>query len=83
MNSIMFVLLLVGMMLGAMPSTVKAQKAGAGSGKVIIGLPTTSMSMLPIFLAQDKGLFKDEGIEPQLVYVGGPIAGSGPGRRGG
>lgn len=73
MNLIMFVLLLVCMILSPVPNAVEAQKAGAGSGKVIIGLPTTSMSMLPIFLAQDKGLFKEEGIEPQLVYVGGRL----------
>lgn len=43
------------------------------SSKIIIGLPTTSMSMLPVFLAQDKGFFREEGIEPQLVYVGGRL----------
>jgi ABC-type nitrate/sulfonate/bicarbonate transport system substrate-binding protein len=41
--------------------------------KVIIGLPTTSMSMLPIFFAQDKGMFREEGLEPQLVFVGGRL----------
>ncbi len=43
------------------------------SSKIIIGLPTTSMSMLPVFLAQDRGFFREEGIEPQLVYVGGRL----------
>jgi hypothetical protein len=28
--------------------------------KIIIGLARTSMSMLPVFLAQDKGLFREE-----------------------
>jgi NitT/TauT family transport system substrate-binding protein len=49
-----------------------APKAAAGE-KVIIGLPTTSMSMLPIFFAHDKGLFREEGLEPQLVFVGGRL----------
>lgn len=45
----------------------------SGSEKLIIGLPTTSMSMLPIFFAQDKGFFREEGLEPQLVFVGGRL----------
>jgi len=49
-----------------------AQQKSAGA-KIIIGLPTTSMSMLPVFLAQDKGLFREEGLEPQLVFVGGRL----------
>ena len=51
---------------------IQAQSKSAG-GKIIIGVPTTSMSMLPVFLAQDKGFFREEGIEPQLVYVGGRL----------
>ena len=31
------------------------------------------MSMLPIFFAQDKGLFRKEELEPQLVFVGGRL----------
>lgn len=50
-----------------------AAPAKSGGEKVIVGLPTTSMSMLPIFFAQDKGLFRDEGLEPQLVFVGGRL----------
>ena len=49
-----------------------AIRSGAGD-KVIIGLPTTSMSMLPVFYAHDKGFFREEGIEPQLVFVGGRL----------
>jgi NitT/TauT family transport system substrate-binding protein len=50
-----------------------AASAKAGGEKVIIGLPTTSMSMLPIFFAQDKGFFREEGLDPQLVFVGGRL----------
>ena len=52
---------------------IAATPKSAGGEKVIIGLPTTSMSMLPIFFAQDKGLFREEGLEPQLVFVGGRL----------
>lgn len=52
---------------------IAATPKTAGGEKVIIGLPTTSMSMLPIFFAQDKGLFREEGLEPQLVFVGGRL----------
>ena len=54
-------------------SSAFAAMAKVGGEKVIIGLPTTSMSMLPIFFAQDKGLFREEGLEPQLVFVGGRL----------
>jgi NitT/TauT family transport system substrate-binding protein len=67
------VMVLVWLLCIMLPNSVEAQKSVAGSNKVIIGLPTTSMSMLPIFLAQDKGLFREEAIEPQLVYVGGRL----------
>ncbi len=50
-----------------------AAMAKVGGEKVIVGLPTTSMSMLPIFFAQDKGLFREEGLDPQLVFVGGRL----------
>jgi ABC-type nitrate/sulfonate/bicarbonate transport system substrate-binding protein len=50
-----------------------AAMAKVAGEKVIIGLPTTSMSMLPIFFAQDKGLFREEGLDPQLVFVGGRL----------
>ena len=50
-----------------------AAMAKPGGEKVIIGLPTTSMSMLPIFFAQEKGIFREEGLEPQLVFVGGRL----------
>lgn len=50
-----------------------AASAKGAVEKVIIGLPTTSMSMLPIFFAQDKGLFREEGLDPQLVFVGGRL----------
>jgi ABC-type nitrate/sulfonate/bicarbonate transport system substrate-binding protein len=56
------------------PAIVPAAAPRSAVGeKVIIGLPTTSMSILPVFFAQDKGLFKEEGIEPQLVFVGGRL----------
>ena len=54
-------------------TAVAATPKSAGGEKVIIGLPTTSMSMLPIFFAQDKGLFRAEGLDPQLVFVGGRL----------
>ena len=50
-----------------------AAAKSAGGEKLIVGLPTTSMSMLPIFFAQDKGLFREEGLDPQLVFVGGRL----------
>ena len=71
MRRILFFFLLSCQPWSANPAfAAMAKEAGE---KVIIGLPTSSMSMLPIFFAQDKGLFREEGLEPQLVFVGGRL----------
>jgi len=72
MKRIIVLLLLICVALNTTDALAAAAKS-AGGEKVIVGLPTTSMSMLPIFFAQDKGLFREEGLEPQLVFVGGRL----------
>jgi ABC-type nitrate/sulfonate/bicarbonate transport system substrate-binding protein len=72
MKRIIVLLLLICVALNTTDALAAAAKS-VGGEKVIVGLPTTSMSMLPIFFAQDKGLFREEGLEPQLVFVGGRL----------
>jgi ABC-type nitrate/sulfonate/bicarbonate transport system substrate-binding protein len=72
MKILALIVILFCVLLDPMTATGAAPR-GAGDDKVIIGLPTTSMSMLPVFFAQDKGLFREEGLEPQLVFVGGRL----------
>ena len=41
--------------------------------KAIIAVPSPALSMLPVFFAQDRGLFKKEGIEPVIVMMSGRL----------
>jgi NitT/TauT family transport system substrate-binding protein len=41
--------------------------------KVIIAVPSPALSMLPIYFAQDRGLFKKEGIDPVIVSMSGRL----------
>jgi NitT/TauT family transport system substrate-binding protein len=41
--------------------------------KVIIAVPSPALSMLPVYFAQDRGLFKSEGIEPVIVTMSGRL----------
>jgi len=41
--------------------------------KVLIAVPSPALSMLPVFYAQDRGLFKKEGIEPVIVMMAGRL----------
>lgn len=42
--------------------------------RVTIGYAATAMSQFPIFVAQEMGMFRDEGIEAQLVRITGNVA---------
>lgn len=39
--------------------------------KVIIGLPVESIDFLPVFVAVEKGYFKEVGIEPEIILLKG------------
>lgn len=39
----------------------------------MIAVPSPALSMLPVYFAQDRGLFKKEGIEPVLVMMSGRL----------
>jgi ABC-type nitrate/sulfonate/bicarbonate transport system substrate-binding protein len=41
--------------------------------KALIAVPSPALSMLPVFFAQDRGLFKKEGIEPVIVIMSGRL----------
>jgi len=41
--------------------------------KALIAVPSPALSMLPVFFAQDRGLFKKEGIDPVIVMMSGRL----------
>ncbi len=41
--------------------------------KAIIAVPSPALSMLPVFFAQDRGLFKKEALEPVIVSMSGRL----------
>ena len=53
------------------PSGASSQTASLD--KVLIAVPSPALSMLPVYFAQDRGLFKREGIEPVLVMMAGRL----------
>jgi NitT/TauT family transport system substrate-binding protein len=61
-------LVLVGT--GSLP--VQAQTSSTLE-KAIIAVPSPALSMLPIYFAQDRGLFKSEGIDPVIVTMSGRL----------
>lgn len=66
------ILLVVMALSGFIAGQVGAQATGVGE-KTILGVPSPALSMLPIFVAQTKGFFRQEGIEPVIVYMGGRL----------
>ena len=63
-------LALLLLLLGSLPDSF-AQTAAPE--KALIAVPSPALSMLPVFFAQDRGLFKKEGIEPVLVMMSGRL----------
>ena len=51
---------------------VHAQIASAPE-KAIIAVPSPALSMLPVYFAQDRGLFKNQGIDPVIVTMSGRL----------
>ena len=64
----------VALFLIALVASVCAQTASLE--KPLIAVPSPALSMLPVFFAQDRGLFKKEGIEPVIVTMAGRLRAS-------
>ncbi|HJX11737.1 MAG TPA: ABC transporter substrate-binding protein [Candidatus Binatia bacterium] len=58
------------LLLGSLPDSFAQTAAPERS---LIAVPSPALSMLPVFFAQDRGLFKQEGIEPVLVMMSGRL----------
>ncbi len=41
--------------------------AGGASAKIVVGLSSVNIAFLPVYVAQEKGFFKDEGLDVQFV----------------
>ena len=57
-------------LLGPLPDSFAQTSAPE---KALIAVPSPALSMLPVYFAQDRGLFKKEGIEPVLVMMSGRL----------
>ena len=58
----------IGLVLGLMdvkPILVRAQSLP----KMVIGYPASSIASIQLFIAQEKGFFREEGVEAQLNQV--------------
>lgn len=55
-----------------LPASLLAQGGGTRI-RPILAIPSQAMSMMPIFVAVDRGIFKEQGIEPLIVYVAGRL----------
>ncbi len=63
-------IILVLVIAGRLPA--HAQSALAPE-KVVIAVPSPALSMLPVYFAQDQGLFRTEGFEPVIVTMSGRL----------
>jgi len=63
-------LALLLLLLGSLPDSFAQTPA---LEKAIIAVPSPALSMLPVFFAQDRGLFKKENIEPVIVMMSGRL----------
>jgi len=57
-------------LLGSLPDSFAQTSA---LEKAVIAVPSPALSMLPVFFAQDRGLFKKENIEPVIVTMSGRL----------
>jgi NitT/TauT family transport system substrate-binding protein len=73
MTAAVCVLSLALVLFGTEPLPVYAQTLPAPLEKAIIAVPSPALSMLPIYFAQDRGLFKSEGIDPVIVSMSGRL----------
>ena len=46
----------------------------AGAEMIRTAVPRASLNYLSIYVAEAKGLFKDEGLENETIVIGGPAA---------
>lgn len=64
---------LVGFVFLAVALPYKAWPQGTAQ-KVILTYPSRSIASLDLFIAQDKGFFREEGLDAQLVQIRGNVA---------
>lgn len=49
--------------------------AGEGAGRTVhVAAPAASLSQIPFYLAQERGYYKDEGLEVNLIVMSAPVA---------
>ena len=71
-SRVVFLVSMSLVLVGAEWVPVRAQTSSVLE-KAIIAVPSPALSMLPIYFAQDRGLFKSEGIDPVIVTMSGRL----------
>lgn len=66
-----YVCLLHLVLVALFPTGLLAQARGTRDKPILVAIPSQAMSMMPIYVAVDRGFFKEQGIEPLIVYVAG------------
>ncbi len=64
---------LAGLVLISIPPLKLCAQTSPALEKAIIAVPSPALSMLPVYFAQDRGLFKSEGIDPVIVTMSGRL----------
>lgn len=68
-----FILLIAALLLLDASGLQLYVQAPGAQEKAIIAVPSPALSMLPVYFAQDRGLFKSEGIDPVIVSMSGRL----------
>ena len=46
-----------------------------GQGRIVnVAVPAASISQIPFYVGQERGYYKDEGLEVNLIVMGAPVA---------
>jgi NitT/TauT family transport system substrate-binding protein len=72
LSRVFFLVSVMLFLVSAYPLPACAQTSSVPE-KVIIAVPSPALSMLPVYFAQDRGLFKNQGIDPVIVTMSGRL----------
>ena len=74
LKKIITVLLALTFLLPAACSLFSAPTGAADAATVRVGVPTLSMVVIAFTAAKEKGYYKDEGLDVELIWMSAPVA---------
>src|SRR5207245_2466183 len=74
LKRIITVLLALTFHLPAAWSLLSAPTGAADAATVRVGVPTLSMVVIAFTAAKEKGYYKDEGLDVELIWMSAPVA---------